>query len=70
MMKKYTINNKEVEVYLLSEVKELLQEDKIQYHRLVRVFEKHNKNFPDNKIIGFMQKDLVFIQMYESDIKY
>ena len=68
-MKKYTVNNREVEVYLLSEVKDMLTEDKIQYHRLVKVFEKHNKDFPDDKIIGFMQRDLEFIQVYESEVK-
>ena len=68
-MKKYTINIKEVEVYLLSEVKDMLTKDKIQYHRLAKVFEKHNKDFPDDKIIGFMQKDLEFMQVYESEAK-
>ena len=68
-MKKYTIKGKEAEVYMISEVKELLLEDKIQYHRLTRVFEKHNEKFPDNKIIGFMQRDLEFIQVYESEVK-
>ena len=68
-MKKYTINNKEVEVYLLSEVKDILQEDKIQYHRLVKIFEKHNKKFPENKIIGFMEVgDKTFVQVYESEV--
>ena len=67
-MKKYIINNKEVEVYLLSEVKDMLTKDKVQYHRLAKVFEKHNKDFPDDKIIGFMQKDLEFIQVYESEV--
>lgn len=68
-MKKYTIKGKEVEVYMISEVKDMLTKDKVQYHRLVRVFEKHNKDFPDNKIIGFMQRDLEFIQVYESEVK-
>ena len=68
-MKKYTINNRQVEVYLLSEVKELLREDKIQYHSLARLFEKHNKRFTNNKIIGFMQKDLEFIQVYEREVR-
>ena len=68
-MKKYIIKGKEVEVYMISEVKDMLTKDKVQYHRLVRVFEKHNKDFPDNKIIGFMQRDLEFIQVYESEVK-
>ena len=67
-MKKYTIKDREVEVYMISEVKDLLQEDKTQYHRLVKVFEKHNDKFED-KIIGFMEvEDKVFVQVYESDI--
>ena len=68
-MKKYTLNNRQVELYLLSEVKDMLAEDKVQYHRLARVFEKHNKKFTNNKIVGFMQKDLEFIQVYESEVK-
>ena len=66
-MKKYTINNTEVEVYLLSEVKDMLTEDKIQYHRLSRVYKKHNDKFED-KIIGFIEVgNKTFVQVYESE---
>ena len=67
-MKKYTIKNKEVEVYMISEVKDLLQEDKTQYSRLSRVYKKHNDKFED-KIIGFMEvENKTFVQVYESEV--
>lgn len=67
-MKKYTIKGKEVGIYMISEVKELLQEDKTQYNRLSRVYKKHNDKFED-KIIGFMEVgDKTFVQVYESEV--
>ena len=67
-MKKYTIKGKEVEVYMISEVKDLLQEDKTQYNRLSRVYKKHNDKFED-KIIGFMEvENKTFVQVYESEV--
>ena len=67
-MKKYTIKGKEVEVYMISEVKDLLQDDKTQYNRLSRVYKKHNDKFED-KIIGFIEVvDKVFVQVYESEV--
>lgn len=67
-MKKYTIKGKEVEIYMISEVKDLLQDDKTQYNRLGRVYKKHNDKFED-KIIGFIEVgDKVFIQVYESEV--
>ena len=67
-MKKYTIKGKEVEVYMISEVKELLQDDKTQYNRLSRVYKKHNDKFED-KIIGFIEvRDKTFVQVYESEV--
>ena len=68
-MKKYKIKDREVEVYMISEVKDLLQDDKTQYNRLSRVYKKHNDKFED-KIIGFMEvEDKVFMQVYESEVK-
>ena len=67
-MKKYKIKDREVEVYMISEVKDLLQEDKTQYNRLSRVYKKHNDKFED-KIVGFMEvEDKVFMQVYESEV--
>ena len=67
-MKKYTIKDREVEVYMISEVKDLLQEDKTQYNRLSRVYKKHNDKFED-KIIGFMEvENKTFVQVYESEV--
>ena len=67
-MKKYTIKNKEIDVYMISEVKDLLQEDKTQYNRLSRVYKKHNDKFED-KIIGFMEvENKTFVQVYESEV--
>ena len=67
-MKKYTIKGKEIDVYMISEVKDLLQEDKTQYNRLSRVYKKHNDKFED-KIIGFMEvENKTFIQVYESEV--
>ena len=67
-MKKYTIKNKEVDVYMISEVKDLLQEDKTQYNRLSRVYKKHNDKFED-KIIGFMEvENKTFVQVYETEV--
>ena len=67
-MKKYKIKDKEVEVYMISEVKDLLQEDKTQYNRLSRVYKKHNDKFED-KIIGFMEvENKTFVQVYESEV--
>ena len=67
-MKKYTIKNKEIDVYMISEVKDLLQDDKTQYNRLSRVYKKHNDKFED-KIIGFMEvENKTFVQVYESEV--
>ena len=67
-MKKYTIKNKEIDVYMISEVKDLLQENKTQYNRLSRVYKKHNDKFED-KIIGFMEvENKTFVQVYESEV--
>ena len=67
-MKKYTIKDREVDVYMISEVKDLLQEDKTQYNRLSRVYKKHNDKFED-KIIGFMEvENKTFVQVYESEV--
>ena len=67
-MKKYKIKDREVEVYMISEVKELLQNDKTQYNRLSRVYKKHNDKFED-KIIGFMEvENKTFVQVYESEV--
>ena len=67
-MKKYKIKDKEVEVYMISEVKDLLQEDKTQYNRLSRVYKKHNDKFED-KIIGFIEvENKTFVQVYESEV--
>ena len=67
-MKKYKIKDREVEVYMISEVKDLLQEDKTQYNRLSRVYKKHNDKFED-KIIGFMEvENKTFVQVYESEV--
>ena len=67
-MKKYKIKDREVEVYMISEVKELLQDDKTQYNRLSRVYKKHNDKFED-KIIGFMEvENKTFVQVYESEV--
>ena len=67
-MKKYKIKDREVEVYMISEVKDLLQDDKTQYNRLSRVYKKHNDKFED-KIIGFMEvENKTFVQVYESEV--
>ena len=67
-MKKYKIKDREVEVYMISEVKELLQDDKTQYNRLSRVYKKHNDKFED-KIIGFIEvENKTFVQVYESEV--
>ena len=67
-MKKYKIKDREVEVHMISEVKDILQEDKTQYNRLSRVYKKHNDKFED-KIIGFMEVgDKTFVQVYESEV--
>ena len=67
-MKKYKIKDKEIDVYMISEVKDLLQEDKTQYNRLSRVYKKHNDKFED-KIIGFMEvENKTFVQVYESEV--
>ena len=67
-MKKYKIKDREVEVYMISEVKDLLQDDKTQYNRLSRVYKKHNDKFED-KIIGFIEvENKTFVQVYESEV--
>ena len=67
-MKKYKIKDKEIDVYMISEVKYLLQDDKTQYNRLSRVYKKHNDKFED-KIIGFIEVgDKTFVQVYESEV--
>ena len=67
-MKKYKIKDKEIDVYMISEVKDLLQDDKTQYNRLSRVYKKHNDKFED-KIIGFIEvENKTFVQVYESEV--
>ena len=67
-MKKYKIKDREIDVYMISEVKDLLQDDKTQYNRLSRVYKKHNDKFED-KIIGFMEvENKTFVQVYESEV--
>lgn len=71
----YNDGHKEIEVYLLSDLKKHPNLNKREYNNLVSIFKSHNKLHKDNPIIGFM-KDIeytdenpVFIQIYKREVE-
>ena len=71
----YNYGHKEVEVYLLSDLKKYPNLKKNEYNYLVSNFKRHNKRFPKNPIIGYIHDiestpdNPIFVQVFSNEME-